>query len=337
MIYADYQNINDRIHAPDHLKEDVLQKARAMQRKPSRTLPKLLAAAALAAVIPLSVLAVTQMPGLREYLTRFGMHNTEAVEQLVEKNTQATPHSNDFADYLIEETLCDGNALYVRVKISPRDSSHFLVPEYTMLSDSIQSLELEGPAGQTVGEYLKAIKKEPVFASVWLGTNGEGSQGWCDPQGNLYYYITAQMPADGLLHVSGTAQTMQMREASRVTFEYEVENKASAQETTASRYDPRITESGIEMDSIQVEETELGYYVTFTWHKLYENRSVSLSLTDASGDYLPGLPAFSSGQTLNADGSYTQTLSAQKTVGMEDLYFVIQWGQPFGPYPVLAK
>ena len=39
MIYADYQTINEQIHAPTHLKEEVLQKARAMQRKPSRTLP----------------------------------------------------------------------------------------------------------------------------------------------------------------------------------------------------------------------------------------------------------------------------------------------------------
>ena len=114
-----------------------------------------------------------------------------------------------------------------------------------------------------------------------------------------------------------------MREASHVTFDYEVENKASAQETTASRYDPRITESGIEMENIQVEETELGYYVTFTWRKLYENRSVSLSLTDESGEYLPGLPTFSSGQTLNADGCppwfpglrLCFPLSAQKSPG----------------------
>ncbi len=337
MTYADYQKLNDCIHAPAQLKEDVLQKARARKPRRSKVLPRLVAAAALAAVIPLSVLAVTKMPGLREYLTRFGFKNPEAVEQLVEKNTQEVSHSNDLAHYTIEETLCDGNALYVTVKITPRNSSHFLVPDYTMLSDSIQSLNLEGPEGQTVGEYLKSVKKEPVFAGVWLGTNGEGSQGWCDPQGNLYYYITAQMPADGILHVSGTARTKQMKEVCRVTFEQKVESKASTQETTAGSCDPRITESGIQMEHIQVEETELGYYVTFTWHKLYENRSVSLSLTDESGEYLPGLPTFSSGQTLNADGSYTQTLSAQKTVGMEELYFVIQWGQPFGPYPVLAK
>lgn len=337
MTYADYQTINDRIHAPAYLKEEVLQKARAMQRKRSRTLPRLAAAAALAAVIPLTVLAATQMPGLREYLSRFGMKNMEAVEQLVEENTQANPYSNEFADYIIQETLCDGNALYVTVKISPRDSSHFLVPEYITMADSIQELELDGPEDQTVGEYLKSHKKEPVFVGLWLGTNGEGSVGWCDNQGNLYYYITAQMPADGILHVSGTARTMQMKDVSRVAFDYEVENKASAQDTGACSYDPRIEESGIRMENIQVEETELGYYVTFTWRRLYENRSVSLSLTDEAGEYLPGLPGLGSGQVQNADGSYTQTLSAQKTVGAENLYFVIRWGQLFGPYSVLSK
>lgn len=337
MTYADYQTIDEGIHAPSYLKAEVLKKARAMERRRIRVLPRIAAAAALAAVIPLTVFAAVKMPGLQEYLSRLGMKDMAAVEQLVEAAPQTSPNSNEFADFSVQETLCDGNMLYVTVKISPRDSGHFLLPEYVLMADSIRELNLEGPEGQTVGEYLQTAKKEPVFVGLNLGINGEGHIGWCDPQGNLYYYIDAKMPEDGLLHVSGTARTMQMQEVSRVEFDFAVENRASVQETAAGSYDERIDESGIHMENITVRETELGYYVTFTWRKLYENRSVTLSLTDAEGEYLPIVPGFGSGQEINEDGTYTQTLAVQKTVNAEDLYFVIRWGQLFGPYSVLSK
>ncbi len=362
MRFREYADLTAEIHAPDALKAQVLQAARAAQKpqkaKPGRysrgfsTVQKAAVAAVLLLAIPLTAYAATKAMGLKDYLAKRGLKDTQVVESLT--STFATEGAedafqpdakNDYAEYTVLEAVCDQNMLYLRAQIKPVSNEYFLMPGDWASNDDVGNLHIEGASGCTIEEYAASQEKTLVSVSVGYYYGEAHLDGTYEsqyqPDGTILFYNSGQNIAEGkefTLCCMGNAVSDDMTINEHTEFEITVTNNSTSQKVDAgTQFDPRIQEElGLTMVSLDIEETELATYFTFTWTD-GSPEGYNFKVLDTEGNELPHLPdQMSTGNLDNGDGTFCEKLFCQKVSSLEGLRFCIKsWahdGEWFGPY-----
>ena len=366
--FRDYSDLSRQIHAPEDLKAKVLwQAAGTRKRKNGRYsrgwsfVQKAAAAAVLIVVLPLTAYAAAKGMGLTDYLAERGMKDIQAVEELSNSaselsfpSTETTAGEqgiatfrNHYAEYSILEAVCDSETIYLAARVKPLSEEYFLIPQCILVDEqSVDSLGLEGVSGGTVSEYADAHGLTLVQSSVGyrIGESHlDGSEDFrYDSDGTLYLYFSAKNLSESkdiTLKCAGLAATETMSVADRVEFDVQLTNKStSVSGMVCTSIDPKAEEeTGILLNSIRIEESEMGLYATFSFTSTNAKFSdITFKLVDASGKELPYLPGeVGTGTIDNGDGTFSRTNNYQKPDAMEGLQFIIRDFSnaiDYGPY-----
>lgn len=360
--YHDYTELSRKIHAPEELKAKVLRSAaegsgcreKAPAGRYSRgwsVLQKATAAAVaavLAITIPIAGYAAVNGLGLKERLAKWGMQDVQALEELTNSQEEisggatnvasesggqeeAAGYSTQYAKYFVEEVILDSKTLYVKAKIMPLDDTYLLIPDIWMGENII----VDGVNMGTVEEYAASQGKTPVYAGIRFDNsetpiNGGGYDYSLSADGSMYYYFSGENTFSSneiALECTGLARTEGMNKADRVEFKVQLRDKSSV---VASRiyttFDTKaLEETGIQINSLTLEETELGLYATFNYAANDAKfDGIFFKVMDASGKELEYLPGVGGAATGNEDGTFNCVLYYQKPATMDGLQFAIR-------------
>lgn len=337
-------------------------------------LQKAVAAAILVVCLPVTAYAAVMGFGLMEYLSQRGMGELQGVEQLVitpselyvdvtEGTAEETDsedgtvyYSTKYAKYTVLEAICDSQTIYLAAQVKPL-GDYFLIPQYLSPEDSVRNLIgmeylYENDPEMTISEYASSQGKTLAYAGIGYRTDLEaegepvtgGEEYRYDSDGVLYYYYTAQNIWDSkefTLKCTGSGYDLgaSLEEIERVPFEVKVRDKNTNTENMVyTSFDPKAkAETGVQINSLTIEETEMGLYATFNYSDTEAKfDGIFFRIVDASGKELTSLPGTSgSGQIDNGDGTFNCTMNYQKPDSMEGLQFVVRdvWNSVnYGPY-----
>ena len=365
-----YMDLNENIRAPQELKDRVLRKAAQMERKETGKpgiysrgfglMPKIAAAAAvLLLVIPLTAFAAHQLI-LKDHLKERGLQDETVVQELVntfptETTTVTEPegtveevvtkpnYENEYAEYTLLEVVFDENMMYLCTQIKPKTDEYLLMPSEYSDGDDVSLYGL-GEPGTTMEDYVKEKNKPVMLAGVayYVGeAHVDGAiESNIQPDGTILQYYSGMNIADNkqfTLRCSTFTGTVDETIAIREAFDVQVTDKSTSEAVkTGTKFDDRITaEAGLTMVSLDVEQTELGTYFTFTY-KGGDEMGYNFFPVDAEGNNLPHLPnQISTGGIDNGDGTWSETVYCQKLESLDGLQFKIRRfsdAQYFGPY-----
>ena len=363
--FKEYTRLCREIRPPEDLKAKVMESFHNGTSLPCsvrngsrrRLKPKLILAAVLLLAFLITACTIAISGGLIERLVEMGLADADTLERLSTKASESSGGDltgdedclalagDDWAEYRVLEAICDSNSIYIHFLIRPVHSSVMLIDQ-TLLPDSPASqLGLAGAGKGSIAQFADSCGKELRYAAVYVCYGGEnifdlGQTFEYAPDGSLHIYGSCQNPSEDRDFVlTCTAFTYPAEQQTivpaeeRTEFEVNLQNKSSGPSSMVfTGFDPEIEEKyGISIESLVIEETELGYYCTFT----YRGKEALFSMLDENGEYFaPGGPRGSSSNTLNSDGSYSITEGAPKVEHPEKLMFMLVDGNfdKHGPY-----
>lgn len=331
---------------------------RAGERSDGLGMARFLKAAALTLVVlagvGTSAYAAARYFGIWGFLGERGMSQTQQAETLLRAEGDGRTFSNDYVNYTVREALCDSELIYMVIEAEPKTEEYLLVPQYCMEEDSVSELNIEGVAEGTIGAYAEKTGKKIMYSGVGLFQNGElvstTETSKAAEDGTVYYCITGTNgsgEASVELTCVGTAYTAGMSVANRAELQYTLTDRSTGVTSEYALADRQMeTDTGLLMDEIEIFETELGMYVTCSFH-IRENAGLSDSLSfefmDADGTPLASMPYYAGGgrnKTETEDGnSYTETLAYQKTdlqAGLSVSIRDLETDLVYGPYTLEA-
>lgn len=320
---------------------------------------KILIAAAVLVLIPVVAFAATKGFGLLDYLSDKGVKNPDQLADLSSGPKEIFSDSDvsaEIADngvwftagkakFTVLESLYDSETVYLLAKVVPAEDDVFIIPQYFGREDSTKQLVGldEIPEG-TIEQYAGYLGKGLGVGSIGYSVNGshlDGSEDYIyGPDGALYYYFTGMLPSDGNVTIDCTGVFYQdLEEATdKQTVEFSINlRKASESQVTAyDTFDEEITgETGITVQTLTIEETDLGLYATFEF-LMDESKDLAFLLTDKDGNTLPAIPdAPGTGLKSLGDGVYTTTVTCLTPEDTSDVRFMIYdyvEGIKYGPY-----
>ena len=306
----------------------------------------------LAAVLVLAFLAaactLAVSTGLVERLAQQGLADTDTLRDLSTNSSEsAEPGSaretcclalaiDNWAEYRVLEAICDYNSLYIHFQICPLDSSTMFLDQTIDPDGPVSQLGLDISDGNTVAEYADARGKKLRYTSIYLCYAGErifdlGQTFEVAPDGSLHIYGSCRNPSsDTIFSLTCTAFTypIQQQDAGlaegKTEFTFTVQNKSSQTSMVFTQFSAQIQEEcGISIESLVIEETELGYYCTFTY-KGEKAESTLFSMVDEKGEFFIEIgPRGSGSSTANSDGTYCLTVGAPKHEHPEKMMFML--------------
>ena len=320
---------------------------------------KILIAAAVLVLIPVVAFAATKGFGLLDYLSDKGVKNPDQLtdlsagpqEMFSDSDVSAEISDNGVwftagkAKFTVVESLYDSETVYLLAKVVPAEDDVFIIPQYLGREDSTRELVGldEIPEG-TIEQYTGYLGRRLGVGSIGYSVNGshlDGSEDYIyGPDGALYYYFTGMLPSDGNVTIDCTGVFYQdLEEATdkqTVDFSINLRKVSDTQVMAYSTFSDEIkTETGIEVRTLTVEETDLGYYATFEFFT-EGSKDISFLLTDKDGNTLPSVPgAAGTGLESKGDGVYTVTVTCLTPEDASDVRFVIYdyvEGIKYGPY-----
>lgn len=320
---------------------------------------KILIAAAVLVLIPVVAFAATKGFGLLDYLSDKGVKNPDQLadlsagpqEMFSDGDISAEISDNGVwftagkAKFTVLESLYDSETVYLLAKVVPAEDDVFIIPQYFGREDSTKQLMGldEIPEG-TIEQYAGYLGKGLGVGSIGYSVNGshlDGSEDYIyGPDGALYYYFTGMLPSDGNVTIDCRGVFYQdLEEATdkqTVEFSINLRKASESQVTDYGTFDEEITgETGITVQTLTIEETDLGMYATFEF-LMDESKDLAFLLTDKDGNTLPSIPgAAGTGQESIGDGVYTITVTCLTPEDASDVRFVIYdyvEGIKYGPY-----
>jgi len=251
------------------------------------------------------------------------------------------------ADFTIVSALYDDDSVQVLAKVVPGTNDLFLIPQNMTREDSTRNLTgLHDIPEGTVEQYAAYLGRTLAKVSLTYLYGGElldGTEEYVFGDGGVIYFcFTAERPSGDSDIIGCIGSFCQdLEEASdKQTVEFGVrpEKAPQVQTATYSTFDSAVTEEAkVEIQTLIVEETGLGFSAVFTF-SMEEGREIRFLLTDSEGNPLPPIPGLGGGSpTRNDDGTYCATVSCQKPVHANSLCFMIcdsDMGLDYGPYRV---
>ena len=349
----------DLIYAMNHVGSDFVEEAEFARLKHTKAkkqytgMSRRFVATLIAACLVLSLGIVTYATGifgLVDYLRNRGL-DAKVVESLTnDVSVDTFSYKNQYAEYTVLEAVIDKQSIYISARVEPLDDRYFLVPEAVFTDDPVAWLGIPGLENDKtpVKQYVESTGKTYVQVSLSCALGDEIITTMKDfsygEDGTLYLYTGNENISDSrniTIKCIGSAVTEGMTVADKVEFEVQIDDKSSMKSGMITEFDERIfDETGINLNNIGIEETEIGLYVTFE----YENDGSITSLDgtwfklcDADGTEFKLLPGMGGSINDNGDGSFTETISYQKPASLDCMTITIKdvWnGVSYGPYTV---
>lgn len=362
MTLSDYTELSEQIHAPDHLKAKVLEAAGETGREKKRSyrgiynrgwsaLQKAAAATIILFCLPVTAYAAVKGFGILDHLRQLGVEENQlqGMEQLavdpteVDQTVPASANMTQYVSYSVEEAIIDSGTIMISGKMTPLHDEYLLIPSIAFSEDEFT---IDGVNVGTAEEYAAATGKTPLYVGLYFGDeegiiNGAGYSYELTGDGSVYIYCSAANifgAKEFTVHCSGTAYTPDMPLADQVEFDVLVADNSTSREQVFTQIDPDVlTQTGIRVERITFEETQMGLYVTFRY--AYETSKwefATFRLVDGAGEELRNHPGFpGSGEIDNGDGTFSFTWMYLKPDQMEGLQFRIRdvYGDvSYGPY-----
>lgn len=326
------------------------------------------AAIILAVCLPVTAYAAVKGLGLKDKLAQWGMQDIQAVEDLSVSASEisggategASPdtaqtsasqeepgvYSDRFAKYSFVEAVLDSKTIYVAAKITPLDNNYLLIPDVAFSDDVFT---VDGVTVGTAEEYAASQGKEIVYAGIRFDNkenpiNGAGYDYQLLGDGSIYYYFSGDNTFDSkevTLQCTSITYTEDMNfdEFVRGDFEITLTDKSTTSAGPVyTVFDPKVyAETGIQINSLTLEQTEIGLYATFNFTTIEAKfQHIVFKVVDASGNELANMPVVSGTGTIdNGDGTFSTTNNYQKPADLEGLQFMIKdlnTDTYYGPY-----
>ena len=277
--------------------------------------------------------------GLVDFFGKKGLVEYETTEKLTQEKMaeQGYSASNEYATYTLKEALVDKELIYMVVEVAPKSDSYLLAMQDCSPEDSVMNLFIDGVTEGSVQEYADEHGKELVLVGMGLFKDEEliscvhDAKGTTD--GKLYYCITAtngfgvselDLKFTGSARLS-SAQTME--DISRCSMDITLRDYSSQEEKA---YMPVMEnewrDSGFDLDTIVVKETELGVYATYVYkvEQLKEDQYIGFILSDTGGNKFDYMPYYiNGGEEILDNGYHKVTYAYQKPKNVSDLHLYI--------------
>lgn len=326
------------------------------------------AAILLAVCLPVTAYAAVKGLGLKDKLAQWGMQDIQAVEDLSvsaseisggatedafpdtaqTSASQEEPgvYSDRFANYSFVEAILDSKTIYVAAKITPLDSNYLLIPYF---SSPDEVFTIDGVTVGTAEEYAASQGKEIVYVNILFDNKenpiqGAGYDCQLAADGSVYYFFMGENTFGSKeitmqCRTSSYTKDMDLEEYEFGEFEVALTDKSTVSASSVyTVFDSKAyEETGIRINDLTIEETEMGLYTTFTYAVSEAKcQDVFFKVVDASGKELAFMPGLAGTVTIdNGNGTFSRTNYYQKPANQEGLQFVIydfNTGTYYGPY-----
>jgi len=291
---------------------------------------KIAAAAGLALVIGSTALAAADRWELIDFFQlRYGVEVPEKAVDLVETDISQGEVGGKMSDYItskVTEALCDKNSAHIQTEIKPVNAEKYLlVPSYVLAEEPVWNLNMKGVDKATekmsIADYAKKGKKEILYVNVDISPDAQSESASYSidnimlKDGTLVFQITTDnmKKTESMEWSCETILTVEGKDTMREKFPFTIHDESTSNVTTfVPNKKAQLGNTGMILDKIELEKTELGIYTKFYYHYL-KNTSVDIEevedgivfeLCDKDGKvWKNGLDGGGSSSTLD-DGSY---------------------------------
>lgn len=239
-------------------------------------------AAVIALVIILSVgtpvAAAVKHFGLLDYFNQRDENlPEEAVEMIVDDVEQGemTNEEDTLVNFRIREYLYDIMQVYLVIEAKPTDERYMLIPQWSVESDPVEDLNIDGVSGMSIGEYAKLQGKELLYANANVDVGGISQSYDCrmEKDGTMIFIISGDNGSTltqrefvcntQVYPLDATEETDIIRDS----FTFQMETTGTQKELSYVLTDTTAAkELGIIIDEVVVIETDLLLHVEFLYH-----------------------------------------------------------------------
>ena len=216
---------------------------------------------------------------------------------LIEKDPVQQEEGDSILTYTVKEALCDKNSVQVVVEVTAKERGKYLLAgQDTMNEDPVRNLGIE--SDKTIGEY--AAEKGLIIVKVGASFDFDSDLGIETAVGDYrnleddvvdFYSSAVKTNESKNLTISciGTATLPDAKcvdDVMRTNITFQLEDKSQGKSMTYVPVDGEgITAAGkVKILSADIEETEVGDYVTIHCIFLEECDSISLDVMDLNGN-----------------------------------------------------
>lgn len=246
-----------------------------------------------------TVFAAEKYMGISSFFSNGGSQLSEEAQALIENEPVQQEEGDSILTYTVKEALCDKNSVQIVVEaVAKERGKYFLVGEDSNYDDPVSNLGID--SNQTIEEYAgeKGLTVVRVNAHFEFGeeigiSSASGDFRSQEDDVLLIYSSAAKTNQSSNLTVScvGTAvlpDAKSVEDVMRTNITFQLEDKS--QERTVT-YVPKDAENGaitadgkVKIQSVDVEESEVGEYVTIHYMVLEDDSNISLDVINADGN-----------------------------------------------------
>ena len=246
-----------------------------------------------------TVFAAEKYMGISSFFSNGGSQLSEEAQALIENEPVQQEDGDSIITYTVKEALCDKNSVQIVVEATAKErGKYFLVGEDFSYDDPVSNLGIS--SDKTIEEYAseKGLTVVRVNAHFEFGeelgiSSASGDFRSQEDDVLMIYSSAAKTNQSSNLTVScvGIAvlpDAKSEKDVMRTNITFQLEDKS--QEKTVT-YVPKNSEDGVitadgkvKIQSVDVEESEVGEYVTIHYMVLEDDSNISLDVINADGN-----------------------------------------------------
>ena len=244
-----------------------------------------------------TVFAAEKYMGISSFFSNGGARLSKEAQALIENEPVQQEDGDSILTFTVKEALCDKNSVQVVVEVTAKERGKYLLAgQDTMNEDPVRNLGIE--SDKTIGEY--AAEKGLIIVKVGASFDFDSDLGIETAVGDYrnleddvvdFYSSAVKTNESKNLTISciGTATLPDAKcvdDVMRTNITFQLEDKSQGKSMTYVPVDGEgITADGkVKILSADIEETEVGDYVTIHCIFLEECDSISLDVMDLNGN-----------------------------------------------------
>lgn len=246
-----------------------------------------------------TVFAAEKYMGISSFFSNGGSQLSEEAQALIENEPVQQEDGDSILTYTVKEALCDKNSIQIVVEAAAKErGKYFLINEDLSYDDKVSNLGIN--SDKTVEEYasekgLTVVRTNASFEfGEELGISSASSDFRSQEDDVLLIYSSAikeNQSSNLTVSCVGTAMlpdAKNVEDVMRTNITFQMEDKSQGRTVT---YVPKDSEDGVitadgkvKLLSVEVEESEVGEYVTIHYEVLENTDDIVLDVTDADGN-----------------------------------------------------